>query len=443
MLKSYFAIFIYALVIIGMGYFLPRSAFVPQLALFIAGFLSYLILVYQVKKLNYSFIWIGALALGLRLLLLGAEPVLSDDFYRYFFDGHLVGKGINPYAALPEDWFKSGVLVSNGYWQLLLDKMNSPQYFSVYPPLHQLFFWMATWVGEDIFLNIISLRSIVLLFEMVNLWLIKEILSRLQIPAYKLAWYAFNPLVIIELTGNLHFEGMVLTGLLMALYFYGSKDEKKTALGWSMAVGIKLSPLLTAPIWANAWKKKNFIKFSLMTVILLLLFFAPLLASGQLMNFYASFRLYQSSFEFNASFYYLLRWFSGFFIDYNPIGTLGPSLNILAAISLLIIGFTNKEINTGGLARNIVWMYLVFLLLQTTVHPWYLIPALGVSLFTSNYIFVGWSGLVFLSYHAYADASYKENYLIVALEYLLLLAFFLYQIKSLRKKKIPLLNRFE
>lgn len=441
MLKSYLIIFIYALAIIGMGYFLPRTAFGPQLALFATGFFSYLFLVYFSKKLNYSFIVIGAVALGLRLLLLGAEPVLSDDFYRYFFDGHLVGKGINPYAALPGDWFENGVLVSNGYWQLLLDKMNSPQYFSVYPPLHQLFFWMATWVGEDIFLNIISLRSIVLLFEMINLWLIKEILSRLNLPANKLAWYAFNPLVILELTGNLHFEGMVLTGLLIALYFYCRKEEKKTAFGWSMAVGIKLSPLLTAPIWINAWRKREFIKFSLITVILLLLFFAPLLASGQLMNFYTSFRLYQSSFEFNASFYYLLRWFSGFFIDYNPIGTLGPSLNILAAISLLIIGFANKEINTRGLARTMVWMYLVFLLLQTTVHPWYLIPALGVSLFTSNYIFIGWSGLVFLSYHAYADASYKENYLILALEYLLLLAFFLYQIIALKNKNLPYFSR--
>lgn len=440
MLKNYFVIIIYALVILGMGYYFPRSAFVPQLFLFALGFLSYLLSVYQAKKINYSFFSLVALAMGLRLLLIGSEPVLSDDFYRYFFDGHLVGKGINPYAALPNYWFESGIIESNGYWQLLLDKMNSPEYFSVYPPLHQLFFWMATWVGEDIILNIISLRSILLLFELVNLWLIKEILTRLQLPAYKLAWYAFNPLVIIELTGNLHFEGMVLTGLLMALYFYSRKDEKQTALGWSIAVGIKLSPLLTAPIWINAWKKRRFVKFSLMTVVLLALFFAPLLASGQIENFYTSFRLYQSSFEFNASLYYLLRWFSGFFIDYNPIGTLGPSLNILAAISLLIIGFTNKEINSSGLAGTMVWMYLVFLLLQTTVHPWYLIPALGLSLFTSNYIFVAWSGLVFLSYHAYADASYKENYLILALEYLLLLAFLLYQVKFLRKNYIRFFN---
>ncbi|MBR9773882.1 MAG: carotene biosynthesis protein [Cytophagales bacterium] len=440
MLKNYFVIIIYALVILGMGYYFPRSAFVPQLFLFALGFLSYLLLVYQAKEKNYSFFSLVALAMGLRLLLIGAEPVLSDDFYRYFFDGQLVGKGLNPYAALPGDWFTNGILEKNVYWEILLDKMNSPNYYSVYPPLHQLFFWMATWAGEDIFLNIISLRSILLLFELINLWFIKEILFRLKLPAYKLAWYAFNPLVIIELTGNLHFEGMVLTGLLMTLYFYCQKDEKNTALGWSMAVGIKLSPLLTAPIWINAWKKRSFVKFSLMTIILLLLFFAPLLTSGHIENFYTSFRLYQSSFEFNASLYYLLRWFSWFFIDYNPIGTLGPSLNILATLSLLVIGVTNKEINAGGLANKMVWMYLVFLLLQTTVHPWYLIPALGLSLFTSNYIFVAWSGLVFLSYHAYADASYHENYLILALEYLLLLSYLIYHI-FLKRRELPFLNQ--
>lgn len=128
------------------------------------------------------------------------------------------------------------------------------------------------------------------------------------------------------------------------------------------------------------------------------------------------------------------------FIDYNPIGTLGPSLNILATLSLLVIGVTNKEINASGLANKMVWMYLVFLLLQTTVHPWYLIPAIGLSLFTSNYIFVAWSGLVFLSYHAYADASYHENYLILALEYLLLLSYLIYHI-FLKRRELQFLNQ--
>jgi hypothetical protein len=76
--------------------------------------------------------------------------------------------------------------------------------------------------------------------------------------------------------------------------------------------------------------------------------------------------------------------------------------------------------NTTDLASKMVWMYLVFLLLQTTVHPWYLIPALGLSIFTANKIFIAWSGLVFLSYHAYMGQDYNEHIWVVFTEYTLL-----------------------
>lgn len=139
MLKNYFVIIIYALVILGMGYYFPRSAFVPQLFYLLLAF--YPTFYWFIKQKNKLFFFsLVALAMGLRLLLIGAEPVLSDDFYRYFFDGQLVGKGLNPYAALPGDWFTNGILEKNVYWEILLDKMNSPNYYSVYPPLHQLFF---------------------------------------------------------------------------------------------------------------------------------------------------------------------------------------------------------------------------------------------------------------------------------------------------------------
>ena len=419
-MKPFLTILLFSLAIVGMGYFLPRSEFFMQLALFSLSFIAYFFLVYTVKNKGYSFIFIFFTALFLRFLLLGSMPVLSDDFYRFFFDGQLLKLGINPYASLPAELLVNGTIPENIYWETLLSKMNSPNYFSVYPPLHQLFFWVSTWVGEDLFFNILSLRSIIVLFEMINIWLIKEILSLLKLPKYRLAWYAFNPLVIIELTGNLHFEGLVLTGLLMGLYFYCRQNAKKAAIGWSLAAALKLSPLLTAPVWLKAWGKTDFRTFALISFLSLVLFLSPILAGGHLMNFYTSFRLYQSNFEFNASIYYVLRYIGTYFLGYNPIGTLGPTLNFLAAFFLLWIGLAQKKEDASGLAANLVWMYLIFLLLQTTIHPWYLIPALGISVFTTNYLFIGWSGLVFLSYHAYSDQNYNENLWIVFAEYFLL-----------------------
>ncbi|WP_162417470.1 carotene biosynthesis protein [Cyclobacterium roseum] len=409
-----------AIGLLGIGYWFPRTAFPELMVLYGMAFVSYLILVSIHKNKAFSTLVVIILAMVLRLLLLGAWPELSDDFYRYLFDGQLLVKGINPYLQLPVEWYDSGSLPENAYWQTLQEKMNSSEYYSLYPPLHQLFFWMAALAGENLFLNVLVLRIVILLVEGVNLWLIQKILFLWRKPAYLLSWYAFNPLVILELTGNLHFEGLILTGLLAALYFYSRQKALGTGLSWAAAIGLKLTPILLAPVWIRFWDKRRFLIFSLTAIFFVLLFLSPILLLEGGENYYQSFRLYQTKFEFNASLYYLIREVAGFFIDYNPIVYVGPTLQVIAVICLLGMGLYQRTFTQEALVSKMVWMYLVFLLLQTTVHPWYLIPALGISVLSANRVFVVWTGLVFVSYHAYAQPGMNEILWIVATEYVLL-----------------------
>lgn len=409
-----------AIGLLGIAYWFPRTAFPELMGLYGIAFICYLMLVSVHKNKAFSSLLVIIMAMVLRLLLFGAWPELSDDFYRYLFDGQLLVKGINPYLQMPADLFDSGILPENEYWQTLLERMNSTEYYSLYPPLHQFFFWLAALVGENLFLNMLVLRISILLIEGVNLWLIQKILFLWRKPAYHLSWYAFNPLVIVELTGNLHFEGLVLTGLLGAIYFYSTQKAFGAGLSWAAAVGLKLTPLLLAPVWTRFWDKKRFLIFSLTAVFFVFLFLSPifLLEGGQ--NYYQSFRLFQIKFEFNASLYYLIREIAGFFVDYNPIGYVGPALQVIAAVCLLAMGLYQRTFTQEALVSKMVWMYLVFLLFQTTVHPWYLIPALGISVLSSNRIFVIWTGLVFLSYHAYSQPGFTENLWFITAEYLLL-----------------------
>ncbi|WP_162340687.1 carotene biosynthesis protein [Cyclobacterium salsum] len=409
-----------AIGLLGIGYWFPRTAFPELMGLYGMAFLSYLVLVSIHKNKAFSTLVVIILAMVLRLLLMGAWPELSDDFYRYLFDGQLLVKGINPYLQMPAELFDSGIIPDNSYWQSLVEKMNSSEYYSLYPPLHQLFFWMAALAGENLFLNILVLRLIILLVEGINLWLIQKILFLWRKPAYHLSWYAFNPLVILELTGNLHFEGLILTGLLAAIYFYSSQKVVWTGLSWAAAIGLKLTPILLAPVWIRFWDKRRFLIFSLTAIFFVLLFLSPILLLEGGENYYQSFRLYQTKFEFNASLYYLIRGVAGFFIDYNPIAYVGPALQVIAVIFLLGMGLYQRTFTQEALVSKMVWMYLVFLLLQTTVHPWYLIPALGISVLSANRIFVVWTGLVFVSYHAYAQPGMNEILWIIATEYVLL-----------------------
>jgi hypothetical protein len=407
-----------------MGYFLPRSSFVWQLILFGLAFIAYW-LIYQLSKSGLFSITFGlGLALVFRVLLLLAVPELSDDFYRFIFDGHLIKSGINPYSGLPEATFLHLNVPREGYWEALMEGMNSRSYYSIYPPLHQLFFLLSSMAGENLLGNILILRLIIISFEGLNFYLLFRIIKDWNLPESKLWLYAFNPLVIIELTGNLHFEGIVLTGLLATVYFFEKKKLFFSNMGWLWAVGVKLTPLMLGPLLLKSWSKNLRWKFLLITAFWSFIFFVPLFFGDNMAQYWQSFRLYQSKFEFNASLYYLVRWFSGFFIDYNPIASVGPFLNFLAMGMILGIGFFKKTEKTKDLVEGFLWIYLSYLLLQNVVHPWYIIPAFGLGILTKNKIFLVWTGLIFLSYSAYADEMLvTENPILLILEYGILAGF--------------------
>ena len=71
--------------------------------------------------------------------------------------------------------------------------------------------------------------------------------------------YSFNPLIIIELTGNLHFEGVVMCFLGLAFYV-GVKNRKSLVLSsflFACAVCVKMLPLIFIPLIIRklGWKK--------------------------------------------------------------------------------------------------------------------------------------------------------------------------------------------
>lgn len=421
----------------AIGYLFPREAFYFNLLAFILCFGTYLLLYRKVKNNLFTFRNAIIMATIARLLLLFALPSLSDDFYRFLFDGHLLIKGINPYAQLPLAWVQAQGLDSSSYLYYLFEGMNSPGYFSVYPPLHQVFFGLAALSGESLLPNLLVLRSMLIAFDLLNIWLIVKLLQLWHQPKRRVLLYALNPLVILELTGNLHSEGMVLTGLLAVLYCFERGKTYQASAAWAWAVGIKLTPLMMGPILLRkAFKSGSSISFFAWSALFLFLALGLLFLGGVYLNFWQSLRLYSSSFEFNASIYYLIRWVSGFFMDYNPIVYVGPFLTVLAALLILALSFLFRLENAKDLAAGMVWIYLVYLLLQTVVHPWYLIPAFGMSVLTGNRVFLVWTGLVFLSYGAYQSSeTMEQTYLLITQYGLLFFTIFLEMKSVLASKK--------
>jgi alpha-1,6-mannosyltransferase len=400
----------YAFLLIALGYGAERENFGLLFFLFSGSWVCYTLLLKE--KINFYQGISGAIAL--RLSLLFVFPNLSDDFYRYFFDGHLLKNCINPYLSLPVD---SIDLVSDSPVQILFNSMNSPEYFSVYPPLHQLFFWLSVRLSENLLVNLVVLRIIVIGFDLLNIFLLRALVIKFHLSINRVWLYALNPLVIIELTGNLHLEGIVLTGLLFALLGLTQNQQKRAAAGWVWAVGMKLTPMIIGPLIFRFMQRKKSGMFWFLTILLTVICLGPLFLN-QNAGFWNSLALYRNTFEFNASVYYLIKLPLSYLLGYNPISTLVPVLNLLTLIFIVWISW-KYSIQRTSLIGGIVLIYLIFLIFQPIIHPWYLIPAFGISVLSRSRVLLIWTFTVFLSYSAYASVPVTEKWYFILIEYAL------------------------
>ena len=370
-----------------------------------------------------------------RLLLLGIvlrgclfffEPNWSEDGVRFLWDGELLRHGHNPYGLTPTQ-----VLEQQGQGSGLSDQLfqdlNSPNYYSVYPPLNQAFFWFGALIAQgSVDQGYLAMRCMLLLGEIVVFYLLWGLLVRFQLPGKQILLYWFNPLVILEVVGNLHFEGFVLMFLLASL---GSLSRQKLGLSgifWGLAVGMKLLPFLLAPAFLF-WKGvRTSLQFWGMAAVVLVLAFFPLVYCNSWENFFQSLQLYQGKFEFNASLYYLFRALGYPLAGYNTIGVLtkiGMGITLCGAVWL---SWKRSTVTFFELPSVWVQLYLLYFLLQPVVHPWYLLPGLGLSILSRQWTFLLWSFGAIFSYQAYSQNPVQEQALFLGLEYgLVLVGFYL------------------
>ena len=127
------------------AYDLVRTDFIKLISLFFALFFLTFKLI-QFEKWNFNFLLVTGILF--RLIFLIAEPNLSQDLYRFIWDGELVLSGINPYLQTPDAIMANGeILLANA--QELHNGMGSlsARHFSNYPPLNQLLFAISVFLG--------------------------------------------------------------------------------------------------------------------------------------------------------------------------------------------------------------------------------------------------------------------------------------------------------
>jgi hypothetical protein len=432
-----------------MGYGIQRH---ETLSLFGIYFLLFAIYAWVIKdatekELNY---WL-AISILFRVILLFSIPSLSDDFYRFIWDGRLLVNGLHPFKHLPGYYLESSHVV-DGVNQFLYDRLNSQEYFTVYPPFSQIIFWISAIIFPDSILgSIVVMRVFVLAAEIGSILLIRNLLLTFGLRPKNILIYALNPLVILELTGNLHFEAFVIFFLLLAILFLSKSKVWQAGINMGLAICAKLLPLILLPLFLiRIGLKRSFLLYLAagMTVVIL---FIPLLNVEVINGFSQSLALYFKRFEFNASIYYLVREYGFLTKGYNTIQTVGWKLGVVAMAGILVISFWPLRVTrspeglqlgikkfefptvVSRLPQVMLFVLLFYFLLTTTLHPWYITTLLMFSVFTHYRFVIIWSAAVFLTYAGYTEFGFSENGYLVAIEYILVIGYLVYELIWRRK----------
>jgi alpha-1,6-mannosyltransferase len=314
------------------AYFINRSDFEVLVLCYFLLFSAY---IYVSIKATFNYKEIIAFAVFFRLIFLFSIPPLSDDFYRFVWDGRMIFDGINPYLVLPSEFIQT---TSSNDFHFLFENMNSQNYFTVYPPFNQLLFGLASLLGGgSIYFEIIILRSFIILAEIGTMLMLPKLLTKFNLNKNLSLFYILNPLIIIELTGNLHFEGVMIFFIIAAIYFLVKNQLLLSSLFWALAIGTKLIPLIFLPVLIKVVGVKKSLYHFIITAFGCILMFLPFLSNELISNFFSSLDLYFQSFEFNASIYFLVREVGYWIKGWNTIQFIGPAMAIITFLGIISI----------------------------------------------------------------------------------------------------------
>ena len=301
-------------------------------------------------------------ALLLRIVFLPLVPGLTDDMFRYIWDGILATSGINPFEFIPSD-----VALSQFHSESLFRLLNSRDLYSVYPPVSQAIFLLGGIVyNGDWTLSYYVIKVVIATMEFSGIWFLSRYISTRSL--ILLAWH---PIILITSAGQGHTEALLVlflgAGMVYALRDRGSLAAALiTTAGW-----VKLFPFFFLPLIWRRYGIRSVVVSGVVGIVIAL----PLAAPYVLGNVSESLELYIRLFEFNAGAYYGVKKLFFIFTQDDWSKQLGPVFRLMFFVVLPVIYWMDWRRN-WSITKTTVFISGALLLTATTIHPWYVVGLL-------------------------------------------------------------------
>ncbi len=290
---------------------------------------------------------IGALV---RLVLVGSPPLLSDDLYRFLFEGLALNAGHNPFLSPPSS------LAHLDPW--LAERVNHPDIPSIYPPVAQLWFRLSAALGA----RPVVVQAMTAGIDLVNIALIARICRSAGRPTWPALVWALHPLAVLESANGAHLEPLGVAMALSAVVLFQAEKPRWAGVPVTLGIGVKLLPVLFAPVLVRRLGPGRALLAGFLATLLLIVLALPVLSAGPAL--FEALSRYSASWSFNGFAFPLLQ---------PVLGT--ATRGVLAVIGLGVAA--HAALRRPDPLRLWLQVGAAFVLLSPTVHPWYVLWVLA------------------------------------------------------------------
>jgi len=375
-----------------------KEGFVPFLSDYLAMSLVYLTAVYYI--LNHcreqrALLAFGlAIGVALRATFLAGPPLLSDDVYRYLWDGRVQTQGINPYRFSPN----APELIP--LRDASYERLNNKDLPTIYPPLAQIVFAAAATLSH----RVIAMKAVFVLADLVLLAIIVRLLIAVGTSPMRSLIYAWSPLTSLEIAGGGHNDVLAILFLAAAHRAMIHKKGTLSICFVALSAAAKLFPLGLAPLFMRSVRPRVWLVLPAVLAVVSL----PYWGVGE--RAFQGLAAYAFRWRANDSLFHLLYLMSGS-LDYAKAAAAGLFAGLVAVLILRRVApLRAVYLALGGI-----------LLLSPTVHPWYLVWIIPYLCFFPSPAWLALTGSVALAYHApalaAAGAPWHEDPVLKILEY--------------------------
>lgn len=340
--------------------------------------------------------------LGLRLVFMASTPIQEDDFYRYLWDGAVTANGYSPYRHSPAGIDASDETVPAQLHQIReryphFDRINFPEYTTIYPPAAQAAFSAAYLVRP---FSLAAWRLVILLFDLVALWLLIQLLDAGGVPRHRSLIYWLNPILLMDGYNSAHMD-VILLPFITAATLFAVRNRAYASFGMlAVATGAKFWPLMLAPLIGRSLTSKGARAAALGGGAAALLLLPIVIHAG---NADAGLMEYSRRWEMNDALFLIMKWAAGDLGARVVVGALVATAVVL--LSLRPVGGVTDLCNRVGIAIGVLFM------LSPTQFPWYyvwMLPFLAVRPRASLLLLSATLPLYYLKFYygAHGDIGY-------------------------------------